>query len=182
MEIARRTGHTTAARQTVDALLALGICALTSLRPGVVAGQVAQSPLFAPTLACHATCSERCGRGTAALASFSASVLADDSLFVQSGFVPATWEGYVTAYDAKAYLEFLAGRSGEPAPIWTANFPAPAERNIVTSSAQSTPVAFEWCNLGADQRALLDPNVRECTRVSRCAAADRRLAAWRCRA
>ena len=157
MESARRGGRTRVARQTADALLALGICALTSLGPGVVAGQVAQSPLFAPKHACSATCSARCGRGAGALPSFSASVLADDSLFVQSGFVLATWEGYVSAYDAKAYLGFLAGRSSEPAPTWTANFPAPAERNIVTSSAPSAPVTFEWCNLGADQRALLDP-------------------------
>ena len=76
---------------------------------------------------------------------------------MQSGFFTATWEGYVTAYDAKAYLGFLGGRNVEPAPAWTANFPAPAERNIFTSSAPSAPVAFDWCSLGADQRALLDP-------------------------
>lgn len=157
MEIARVSGRTTAARQTVDALLALAICALTSLRPGVVAGQVAQSPLFAPTPGCSVSCGQRCGRGAGVLPSFSASTLADGSLFVQSGFFAATWEGYVTAFDAKAYLGFLGGRGAEPAPTWAANFPAPAERNILTSSAPSAPVAFDWCNLGTDQRALLDP-------------------------
>ncbi len=175
MEIARRSTRTGGARQAVDALLVLWVCALISLRPGVVAGQVAQSPLFAPTLACSATCGERCGRGSGALPSLSASVLADDSLFVLSGFVPATWEGYVTAYDAKAYLGFLAGRSSEPAPTWTANFPAPAERNIVTSSASSAPVAFEWCNLGADQRALLDPSYAS---AHACPVASPPIVAW----
>jgi len=157
VEIARRTGRTTAARQTVNALLVIGIGALTLLRPGVVAGQVAQSPLFAPAPGCSANCGERCGRGTGASPSVSASTLRDGSLFVQSGFVATTWEGYVTAHDAKAYLGFLGGLGAEPAPAWTANFPAPAARNIFTSSAPSTPVAFDWCNLGADQRALLDP-------------------------
>ena len=157
MEIARRSGRTTVARRTVDALLVLGLCALALLRPGVVAGQVAQSPLFAPTPGCSVSCGERCGRGAGALPSFSASTLADDSLFVQSGFFAPTWEGYVTAYDAKAYVGFLGGRNVEPAPTWTANFPAPSERNIFTSSAPSAPIAFDWCNLGADQRALLDP-------------------------
>lgn len=165
MQIARRSNRTRGARQTHDALLVLVVCALISLWPGVVAGQVAQSPLFAPTLACSAACSERCGRGAGALPSLSASALGGDSLFVQSGFVLATWEGYVKAYDAKAYLEFLAGRSAEPTPAWSANFPAPVERNILTSSAPSAPVAFEWCSLGADQRALLDPvyaNAQSC--------------------
>ncbi len=157
MAITRRSGRIAVARQTADALLVLGVCALAALRPGVVAGQVAQSPLFAPTLGCSVSCGQRCGRGAGILPSFSASALAHDSLFVQSGFFTATWEGYVTAHDAKAYLGFLGGRSTEPAPTWTANFPAPSERKIFTSSAPSAPVAFDWCNLGTDQRALLDP-------------------------
>ena len=157
MEIARQSGRTTVARRIVGTVLVFAICAVTFLRPGVVAGQVAQSPLFAPTTGCSVTCGERCGRGAGALPSFSASILADDSLFLQSGFLAPTWEGYVTAYDAKAYVGFLGGRNVEPAPTWTANFPAPSERNIFTSSASSAPIAFGWCNLGADQRALLDP-------------------------
>ena len=136
----------------------LWLCAFIALRPGLVAGQVAQAPLFVGTSAgCSADCGEQCGRGAAALPSFSTPILTDDSLFVLGGFVTATWEGYVTAYDAKAYLGFLGGSAAEPAPAWTANFAPPAERTILTSSSPSTPVAFDWCNLGADQRALLDP-------------------------
>jgi type IV pilus assembly protein PilY1 len=157
VKVARRFGRIALARRVVGAMLVFGVCAVTSLRSGIVAGQVAQSPLFAPTLGCSETCGERCGRGAGALPSFSASILADDSLFVQSGFFTPTWEGYVTAYDAKAYVGFLGGRNVEPVPAWTAKFPPPPERNIFTSSAPSTPIAFDWCNLGNDQRALLDP-------------------------
>ena len=45
--------------------------------------------------------------------SFSNPTLAAGSLFVQSGFFTNTWEGYVKAYDAKAYLDFLGGTGSE---------------------------------------------------------------------
>ena len=157
VEIGRTTGRELAARRGAGALLALATWASICLQPGVVAGQVAQSPLFASTSACSAACGTRCDERAGALPSFTAPTLKDGALLVRSGFFASTWEGYVTAHDAKAYLGFLAGRNGEPAPAWTANFPAPAERNIFTSSAPSAPVAFDWCRLGADQRALLDP-------------------------
>jgi type IV pilus assembly protein PilY1 len=156
-QLGQWTGRTAIARPAVATVLVLALAASTLLRPGVVAGQVAQSPLIAPAPGCSANCGGRCGRGAAALPSFSASTLTDDSLFVQSGFVSPAWEGYVTAYDAKAYLGFLGGRNVEPAPAWTANFPVPSDRNVFTSSSPSAPVAFDWCSLGPDQRALLDP-------------------------
>ncbi|MGB3428578.1 MAG: PilC/PilY family type IV pilus protein [Burkholderiaceae bacterium] len=89
--------------------------------------------------------------------SFSNSTLSAGSLFVQSGFFTNTWEGYVKAYDAKAYLDFLGGTGSEPPPVWSINFPAPASRNIFTSSDQTTPVAFDWCNLSSAQQSILDP-------------------------
>lgn len=89
--------------------------------------------------------------------SFSNPTLTAGSLFVQSGFFTNTWEGYVKAYDAKAYLDFLGGVGLEPAPAWSASFPAPAARRIFTSSDQTTPVAFDWCSLSSAQRSALDP-------------------------
>jgi type IV pilus assembly protein PilY1 len=89
--------------------------------------------------------------------SFSNPTLAAGSLFVQSGFFTNTWEGYVKAYDAKAYLDFLGGTGSEPAPVWSINFAAPAARNIYTSSDQTTAAAFDWCNLSAAQQSALDP-------------------------
>lgn len=157
MEIARDTGRTEAARRGAGALLALGMWASIFIEPGVAIGQVAQSPLFVSASVCGEACGERCEWGAGVLPSLPASTLTADSLLVKSGFFTPAWEGYVTAYDARAYLGFLGGRNVEPAPAWTANFPAPAERNIFTSSAPATPVAFDWCSLGADQRALLDP-------------------------
>ena len=91
--------------------------------------------------------------------SFSNPTLAVGSLLVQSGFFTNTWEGYVQAFDAKAYLDFLGGVGVQPLPVWTANFLAPASRPIYTATAQAgaTAVAFDWCNLSTAQRTALDP-------------------------
>jgi type IV pilus assembly protein PilY1 len=89
--------------------------------------------------------------------SFSNPTLTAGSLLVQSGFFTNTWEGYVKAYDAKAYLDFLGGSGSEPAPAWSINFPAPASRTIYTSSDETTAVAFDWCNLSSAQQSTLDP-------------------------
>jgi type IV pilus assembly protein PilY1 len=89
--------------------------------------------------------------------SFSNPTVAAGSLFIQSGFFTNTWEGYVKAYDTTAYLNFLASGGSEPAPVWTANFPAPASRNIYTSTDQTTATAFSWCGLSSPQQSALDP-------------------------
>ena len=89
--------------------------------------------------------------------SFSNPTVSAGSLFIQSGFFTNTWEGYVKAYDAPAYLNFLASGGAEPAPEWSANFPAPAARNIFTSTDESTAAAFAWCSLSSAQRSALDP-------------------------
>ncbi|HET9023121.1 MAG TPA: hypothetical protein VFN64_01030, partial [Burkholderiaceae bacterium] len=136
----------------VGASMELLVCSLLLLQPRPVVGQVAQAPLFTGT-----PVGPGCDGGAGTAPALSSSTLTDGSLFVRSGFFSRTWEGYVTAYAAKDYLGFLGGRSGEPAPAWTANFPPPATRNIHTSSTQATPIAFDWCSLAADQRTLVEP-------------------------
>ncbi len=76
---------------------------------------------------------------------------------MQSGFFTNTWEGYVQAVDSKAQLDFLNGVGPQPLPLWTVNFPAPAARNITTSTAQTTAVNFDWCSLSAAQQTAIDP-------------------------
>ena len=89
--------------------------------------------------------------------SFSSPNLTAGSLLVQSGFFTNTWEGYVQAFDAKAYVQYLNGVGALPPLAWSANFLGHASRPIFTSSAQATAVAFDWCNLNAAQQADLDP-------------------------
>ncbi|MGZ8273421.1 MAG: pilus assembly protein [Burkholderiaceae bacterium] len=89
--------------------------------------------------------------------SFSSSEIGVGKLFIRSGFFTNTWEGYVRAYDSKGYVDFLNGLGPEPAALWTAGFPAPASRNVITSTAQSTSAAFKWCSLSAAQQAVIDP-------------------------
>jgi type IV pilus assembly protein PilY1 len=87
---------------------------------------------------------------------FSSPSVAAGGLLVQSGFRTNVWDGYMWAYDTKAYLDFLAG-GAEPPKVWTLNIPDHASRNIITATAQATAVAFEWCNLSAAQRTDIDP-------------------------
>lgn len=89
--------------------------------------------------------------------SFSSSEIGVGKLFVRSGFFTNTWEGYIRAYDSKAYVDFLNGAGTEPAALWTAQFPPPATRNVVTSTAQTSAADFKWCSLSAAQQGVLDP-------------------------
>jgi Tfp pilus tip-associated adhesin PilY1 len=88
---------------------------------------------------------------------FSNTTIAAGEMLVQSGFFTNTWEGYVQAVDSKAQLDFLNGVGPQPLPLWTVNFPAPAARNITTSTAQTTAVNFDWCSLSAAQQTAIDP-------------------------
>jgi type IV pilus assembly protein PilY1 len=84
------------------------------------------------------------------------STIVAGELLVQSGFATNTWEGTVAAFDAKAQIDFLNGVGAAPAAVWTNKFPAPALRNIVTSTAQNTAAAFDWCSISAAQRTDID--------------------------
>ena len=60
----------------------------------------------------------------------------------------------------QAYLDFLGGLGPLPPIAWNANFLAPASRPIFTATAQTgAAVAFDWCNLSAAQRGMLDPGM-----------------------
>ncbi|HQR20264.1 MAG TPA: PilC/PilY family type IV pilus protein [Burkholderiaceae bacterium] len=90
----------------------------------------------------------------------SSSSVGAGNVIVQSGFFTNTWEGYVQAFDQVALLTFLQSGGAAPAPLWTANFPAPASRNLYTSTAIGTPVTFSWGSLTATQQGAIDaPNV-----------------------
>jgi type IV pilus assembly protein PilY1 len=84
------------------------------------------------------------------------SLVGAGNLIVQSGFFTNTWEGYVQAFDQVALLNFLIFGGVQPLPLWVANFPAPASRNIYTTTDQLTGVAFTWGNLTAAQKTALD--------------------------
>jgi type IV pilus assembly protein PilY1 len=88
---------------------------------------------------------------------FSSPSVSAGGLLVKSGFRTNVWDGYVYAFDTKEYIRHLAGEIAEPPRIWSATLPVHGDRNILTSKAQSTAVAFQWCNLSDDQRTLLDP-------------------------
>jgi type IV pilus assembly protein PilY1 len=90
----------------------------------------------------------------------SSSTVGAGNVIVQSGFFTNTWEGYVQAYDQVALLNFLRFGGTVPTPLWNANFPAPASRNLLTSTDINTIVPFDWGSLDPTQQALIDaPNV-----------------------
>jgi type IV pilus assembly protein PilY1 len=87
----------------------------------------------------------------------SSSSVGAGNVIVQSGFFTNTWEGYVQAYDQVALLTFLKSGGAAPTPLWNANFPAPASRNLYTSTAINTPVPLDWASLTGPQKTLIDP-------------------------
>jgi len=94
--------------------------------------------------------------------SFSNTTLGAGSVFVRSRFRTNVWDGYVEAYDAQAYLDFLGGVGAEPPALWsTANalstFAPYTSRNIGTSTARNTATTFFWGNLDLAQQNDLDP-------------------------
>jgi type IV pilus assembly protein PilY1 len=122
--------------------------AVLAIQPCATA-QVAQEPLLVRGSACSGA--------TATSLSFPASTLTDGALLLQSSFTAGTWQGDVRAQDARRYLAFVRDGGEEPAPLWSANVPAAAERNLHTSTGQRNAVPFSWCSLGDAQRLTLDP-------------------------
>jgi type IV pilus assembly protein PilY1 len=86
----------------------------------------------------------------------SSSSVGAGNVIVQSGFFTNTWEGYVQAFDQVALVNFLISGGVAPTPAWLLNFPAPASRNIYTSTAINTPVTFDWGSLTVAQKTSLD--------------------------
>lgn len=89
--------------------------------------------------------------------SFSNTNLVGGSVFVRSRFRTNVWDGFVEAYPAQAYLDFLGGSGPEPAEMWTANFNLPATRVVATSTSRNTATQFLWCSITPGQRSALDP-------------------------
>jgi type IV pilus assembly protein PilY1 len=119
----------------------------------------AQSPaaLRSALVAVFSAISAENAAGTAP--GLSSSSVGAGNVIVQSGFFTNTWEGYIQAFDQVALLTFLRSGGVAPAPLWTANFPAPASRNLYTTTAISTPVTFDWGSLTTAQKNLIDlPN------------------------
>ncbi len=116
----------------------------------------AQSPaaLRSALEAVFAAISSENAAGTAP--GLSSSSVGAGNVIVQSGFLTNTWEGYVNAFDQVALLNFLRLGGVPPAPLWTANFPAPGARNLYTSTAINTPVTLDWGSLTAAQKAQVD--------------------------
>jgi type IV pilus assembly protein PilY1 len=94
--------------------------------------------------------------GAGSAPAFSSPSVAAGGLLVQTTFKTDLWEGYMKAYDTKAFLDFLAGGPAAPE-VWSLNLPAHGSRNIVTATDQATAVTFQWCNLTATQRTTVDP-------------------------
>jgi len=88
---------------------------------------------------------------------FSNTTLVAGSVFVRSRFRTNVWDGFVEAYDAQAYLDFLGGTGSEPPTQWTGNFPLPGVRNIATSTAKNAATNFLWGNLSTAQQDDIDP-------------------------
>jgi type IV pilus assembly protein PilY1 len=122
---------------------------------GLSLAQVAQAPLVggATVPAGGAVGADRC-RGSAVPVVSSSAALRDGELMIRSGYFSDRWEGYVVAYDARAYI----ASGADAVPLWTASVPAASDRRIYTSSAQTAAAAFEWCALSAAQRMLLNPD------------------------
>jgi type IV pilus assembly protein PilY1 len=94
--------------------------------------------------------------GAGSAPAISSPSVAAGGLLVKASFKTDIWEGYMEAYDTKALLDFLAGGPAAP-PVWNLNIPLHASRNIITSTDQSSPVTFQWCNLTATQQIMVDP-------------------------
>ena len=94
--------------------------------------------------------------------SFSNTTLVPGAVFVRSRFRTNVWDGFVEAYDAKAYLDFLGGTGTEPPTAWTDNYVAYDTRNIATSTTKTNAVDFFWCNLNSSQQNDLEPLAAVC--------------------
>ena len=94
--------------------------------------------------------------------SFSNTTLVPGSVFVRSNFRTNVWDGFVEAFDAQAYLDFIGGIGPLPPTEWTDNYAAFGARNIATSTAQNAATDFLWCNLSAAQQSALDPLAAAC--------------------
>jgi len=101
--------------------------------------------------------------GTAtALTGRSGTLRAGERVFAAS-FRTNAWTGRLQSFDAQAYFAGLA--AGVPPASIDSRFPAPALRNILTSTAMNTAVSFptgagDFGNLSPAQRAELDDDPR----------------------
>jgi type IV pilus assembly protein PilY1 len=95
-------------------------------------------------------------RAAGTAAGLSGSTVGSGNMFIESGYFPDNWEGYLEAYDQVARLDSLISGGADPAPLWVASFPVPDRRNIFTSTSLSTVVAFRWASLAEEQKAALD--------------------------
>jgi len=82
--------------------------------------------------------------------------IAAGNLVVASSFRTDVWDGKVEAFDQVALVDHLVNGTPKPAALWTANFPAFGARNLYSSTAIDTPVAFTWAGLNAAQKGALD--------------------------
>jgi type IV pilus assembly protein PilY1 len=83
---------------------------------------------------------------------------AGDKVFVP-GYHTGTWYGTLQAYDATQLVQYALTGGSLPASVWTgggANFPAAAQRNILTSSGTTSGVAFQFANLAPTQANALN--------------------------
>lgn len=94
--------------------------------------------------------------------SFSNTTLVPGAVFVRSRFRTNVWDGFVEAYDAQDYLDFLGGTAPQPLTEWTDNYVAYDTRNVVTSTSKTNAEDFLWCNLNATQKNDLDPLAAAC--------------------
>jgi type IV pilus assembly protein PilY1 len=79
---------------------------------------------------------------------------------VQSKFTTDTWVSELFAYDSVAMVNWLRNGMAKPSPVWTANFPAWGSRNVVTSTAATSAVGFDWGNLSATQKTDLNNDIK----------------------
>jgi type IV pilus assembly protein PilY1 len=126
----------------------------SSLSPALAV--LSQQPLFAVASAPPSLILDPARRAAGTAPGLSGSTVSAGNMFIESGFFVESWEGYLHAYDQVARLESLLGGGADPAPLWTANFPPPDRRNIFTSTALSTVVAFTWSTLADGQKTSLD--------------------------
>ncbi|HQR77211.1 MAG TPA: PilC/PilY family type IV pilus protein, partial [Burkholderiaceae bacterium] len=90
------------------------------------------------------------------LASTSAQLTAGSTLY-RASFTTQKWTGRLEAFDALDLANAAANQQPEPAPLWTASFPAWDQRQIYTSTANvAGGLAFDnFANLTAAQQAEL---------------------------
>jgi type IV pilus assembly protein PilY1 len=72
-------------------------------------------------------------------------------------YTTGQWSGTLRAYASSDLAAFAAGNDVTPA--WSATAPAPASRNVLTSTARTTSTSFAAANLStAQSAALTNPN------------------------